>query len=240
MIELGWPQEQLSDDDRARFARYQEASAFFGGEQWLHRRKPGETRLTLNYARALLRKVASYVFPAEPRFSVHIDGDQAVANRAEQALAEAIARNGLATLDIELCVAAAVRGDAAVKISWDAVAKRPIVAGVDPATLIVETAPDDPRRIRTVTQCYGLRGNEIVALFGDDATRHLLDPGRRYRIIERWSDDRWTVTIAGQRFRDDANPYGWIPYVNLANHPGFAGFWGESDLVDLYDVCREI
>ena len=26
----------------------------------------------------------------------------------------------------------------------------------------------------------------------------------------------------------------------LANHPGLAGFWGESDLADLYDVCREI
>ena len=240
MIELGWPQELLSDDDRARFTRYEEGAAFFGGDQWRHRRKPGETRLTLNYARALLRKVASYVFPGEPRFSVHAGGEQALANRAEQALAEAIARNGLATLDIELCVAAAVRGDAAVKISWDAVATRPIVAAVDPATLVVDTAPDDPRRLQTVTQCYGLRGREIVALFGADAARSQLDPNRRYQIVERWSDDRWSVTIAGQRFRDDANPYGWIPYVILTNHPGFAGFWGESDLADLYDVCREI
>ena len=211
MIELGWPQELLSDSDRARFARYEAATAFFDGDQWLHRRKPGETRLTLNYARALLRKVASYVFPAEPRFSVHADGELAIANRTEQALANAIARNGLATLDIELCVAAAVRGDAAVKISWDAIAGRPIVAAVDPATLVVETAPDDPRRIRRVTQCYGLRGSEIAALFGDDTSRLHLDPHRSHQIMERWSDDRWSVTIAGQLLREVANPYGWIP-----------------------------
>jgi hypothetical protein len=240
MIELGWPQELLSDDDRIRFARYEAATAFFGGDQWLQRRKPGETRLTLNYARALLRKVASYVFPDEPRFSVLAEGDQITANRAERVLAEAVARNGLATLDIELCVAAAVRGDAAVKICWDAAAGRPSVAAVDPATLAIDTAPDDPRRIRTATQCYGLRGQEIVSLFGADAARLHLDPNRRYQIVERWSDARWTVTIAGQPFRDEANPYGWIPYVVLANQPGFAGFWGESDLADLYDICREI
>lgn len=239
MIEHGWPQELLSDDDRARFARYEEATHFFSGDQWPNRRKPGDTRLTLNYARALLRKVASYVFPAEPRFSVHGD-DQVLANRAEQALADAIARNGLATLDIELCVAAAVRGDAAAKISWDAATSRPVVAAVDPATLVVETAPDDPRRIRTVTQCYGLRGDEIGTLFGAESGRFHLDPKRGYQIVERWTDDRWTVTIAGQRLRDDVNPYGWIPYVVLTNHPRLAGFWGESDLADLYDVCREI
>jgi hypothetical protein len=40
--------------------------------------------------------------------------------------------------------------------------------------------------------------------------------------------------------RDDANPYGWIPYVVLANNPGPRSPWGESDLIDLYDVCREL
>jgi hypothetical protein len=240
MIELGWPQELLSDADRARFARYERATAFFDGEQWEQRRKPGEARLTLNYARALLRKVAAYVFPAGPQFSVHTEGDQALANRAERALAAAIAGNSLATLDIELCVAASVRGDAAVKISWDPRLGRPVVAAVDPATLVVETAPDDPRRVQTVTQCYGLRGDEIGALFGDGVTRLHLDATRRYRIVERWSDDRWTVTIAGQLVRDEANPYGWIPYVTLINHPDLTGFWGESDLSGLYDVCREL
>jgi hypothetical protein len=238
MIELGWPSDLLADDDRARLARYEEAAAFFAGHQWNRQRKPGETRLTLNYARALLRKTASYVFPAEPRFSVPVDGDQAVANRAERALAETIARNGLTQLDIELCIAAAVRGDAAVKVSWNARDRRAVVAAVDPATLVVDVAPDDPHRIVEVIQCYGLRGSQISAVF-DAAPLHL-DPRRRYQIVERWSDARWSVTVAGQPLRDEPNPYGWIPYVLLTNHPSLTGFWGESDLADLFDVCREL
>ena len=240
MIELGWPTGLLTDDDRARLARYEEAAAFFAGEQWAPRRKPGEARLTLNYARALLRKVASYVFPAEPRFSIPVEGDQALANRAERLLAETIARNRIAPLDIELCVAAAVRGDAAVKVSWDTRAGHPVVAAVDPATLIVEVAPDDPRRVIETVQCYGLRGAQIAALFGDAPARLHLEPSRRYQIVERWSEDRWAVTIAGQPLRNEPNPYGWIPYVVLANHPSLSGFWGESDLADLYDICREL
>lgn len=240
MIELGWPGDLLSDEDRARLARYEEAAAFFAGDQWTQRRKPGETRLTLNYARALLRKVASYVFPAEPRFSVPVDGDQAIANRTERLLAETIARNGLAQLDIKLCVAASVRGDAAVKVSWDAQAGRAVVAAVDPATLAVQVAPDDPRRVIEAIQCYGLRGREIEMLFGAQRAALQLDPQRRYQVIERWSDERWSVTVAGQRLRDETNPYGWIPYVVLTNHPSLSGFWGESDLADLYDVCREL
>jgi hypothetical protein len=114
------------------------------------------------------------------------------------------------------------------------------VAPVDPATLVVETAPDDPRRLRAVTQCYGLPGDDVVALFGEGLSQGQLDPQRRYQVVERWSDERWTVGVAGQRVRDEANPYGWIPYAVLTNHPRLGSFWGESDLADLYDVCREI
>jgi hypothetical protein len=39
---------------------------------------------------------------------------------------------------------------------------------------------------------------------------------------------------------DEPNPYGWIPYVLIPNNPGPRSIWGESDLVDLYDICREL
>ncbi|MCA9859777.1 MAG: phage portal protein, partial [Thermomicrobiales bacterium] len=238
--ELAWPAEMLPADDRARLARYDEALAFFDGNQWIHRRHPGEVRLTLNYARVLLRKVASYVFPAEARFSIAVDGDQQIANRAERLLAETLAYNRLGELDSELCVAASVRGDAAVKVTWDTRSGSAVVATVDPATLMVEAAPDDPRRIVSAMQCYGLTGQEIATVFEVDPVRLSFDPGRRYRIIERWTDAEWMVTVAGQPLLRQPNPYGWIPYVILANHPGLTGIWGESDLADLYDVCREI
>ena len=46
--------------------------------------------------------------------------------------------------------------------------------------------------------------------------------------------------MAGQTARDEANPYGWLPYLVLPNNPSGSQFWGESDLVDLLDVCREL
>ena len=50
---------RLTADDEARIARYAAAIAFHEGDQWTTRRQRGETRLTMNYARALVRKVAS-------------------------------------------------------------------------------------------------------------------------------------------------------------------------------------
>lgn len=240
MIDHGWPPGVVSSEDRARFDRYAAAEAFYDGAQWANRRQPGERRVTANYARALTRKVASYVFPAEARFSVPVEGDQALANRTERLLAETIARNRLAQLDVDLCVAASVRGDAAVKISWNARSGEAVVAAVDPATLIVRCAPDDPRRPVQATQRYEATGQEIGILFGAGAGVLALDPARQYPVTEQWSDDRWQVTVASQRLVDTANPYGWIPYVVLVNQPRLHGFWGESDLEDLYDVCREL
>ena len=56
---LPFPPATLSPDDRLRFARYAEARDFFEGAQWLGRPRRGETRLTFNYARAVVRKTAA-------------------------------------------------------------------------------------------------------------------------------------------------------------------------------------
>ena len=56
--------------------------------------------------------------------------------------------------------------------------------------------------------------------------------GRPVPVAETWSDERWRVEVAGQVVRDEANPYGWIPYVVLPNgtRPGRGG-WGHRRLV---------
>src|SRR4051794_16397058 len=168
MLHVGgeWPEGIGTAEDRGRLARYAEELAFYEGDQWVGRRQRGETRLTFNYARALLRKVASYVFPEPVSFSVPgneetppgrgrwrraPEGDDA-ASRAEQALASAIAANDLAQLDIELCVEASVLGDAALKVTWDVESGRPVVVGVNPATLIAQWLPDRPRQIERISQ----------------------------------------------------------------------------------------
>ncbi|MCC7023020.1 MAG: phage portal protein, partial [Thermomicrobiales bacterium] len=239
---LAWPPGVLGAEDRARFARYAEALAFYEGEQWLGRPRRGETRLTFNYARAIVRKTAAYVFPEPATFTVAPGegGDEATANAAERVLAALCAELDLGRLDAELCIESSALGDAAVKVTWDAVLGRPEVAPVDPATLAVATAPDNPRRVRRLTQVYALAEADATALFGLNGG---VGAGNRLvTVAETWSDARWRVEIGGQVARDGENPYGWIPYVVLPNgaRPGRGGFWGESDLVDLYDACREL
>ena len=239
--EAPWPPGPVTAADRTRWAAYAEALEFYEGNQWLGRRRRGEVRLTFNYARALVRKTASYVFPAPVTFSVPAPEpeDADAARRAELALTEVAAANDLGRLDVALCVEAAVLGDAAVKVTWDARTGRPVVAAVDPGTLTARWAPDDPRRVLRVAQGYGLTGEEVGHVFGEDAAAGL-DAGRVYPVLEDWTDERWTATVAGQTVRAEANPYGWIPYVVLANDPRPHRFWGESDLRDLFDVCREL
>ncbi len=239
-----WPGGGLPAADRARFARYEEALAFYQGEQWLGRQRRGETRLTINYARALVRKVASYVFPGPVRFTVEaqassskLQGEE-VGNRAERALGEVAAANDLAGLDLALCIESSVLGDSAIKVTWDVGMARPSVAAVNPATLIAEWEPDNPRKLTRMTQAYRLRGEAIARLF--PGAGGALGWEQEYPVIERWSDASWSVEIAGQRVRDEANPYGWIPYVTVANNPGPHNPWGESDLIDLFDLCREL
>ena len=240
----GWPPGVLTTADRARHAGYAEALRFYQGGQWRDRPRRGEARLTFNYARSLVRKIAAYVFPAPATFTVRGGEAGGVSatqvNRAERILAETIVRLDLPRLDIELCVDGAVVGDAAVKVTWDAAAGSPVVAPVDPATLVAEWLPDNPRRILTVTQVYGLSGHGIETLFPSRGAGDGLHPSRLYPVVERWTAERWRVEIAGQVVRDQANPYAAIPYVIVPNNPRPHAFWGESDLIDLFDVCREL
>ena len=209
-----WPAGYLRSDDRARFAHY---------DQW----------------RALTRKIASYVYAGPVRFSVSPFGaDDAVATRAEQLLGQVIKANGLDQLDLDLCIAASVLGDAAVKVTWDARTARPAVVAVDPAGLTVWTAGDDPRRVERLAHGYWLTGEQLEPVLG--ARLESWQAGKRYRVIETWTDARWSIAVDGSVVQDGPNPYGWIPYVIAVNNPRSDHFWGESDLIDLADVCREL
>jgi hypothetical protein len=242
-----WPAGTLTAADEARFSAYASALTFFQGQQWPERARRGEPhQLVFNYARALIRKTASYVFPAPVAFSVAADGDmpalREAASRAERRLVELRDALDLGRLDLALCVDSAVLGDAAMKVTWDHARASPRVVAVDPGTLIARWAPDDPRAVDELIQGYGLTGAQIGRMFPDLRQRAPLDvdADRSYPVIERWTADRWRVLIAGQVAHDLPNPYGWIPYVIAANDPRPFSFWGASDLTDLMDVCREL
>ena len=65
--------------DRGRLARYRERREFYEGGQWLGRPKRRQAQLTVNYARALVRKVVSYALPDRVGFTVPVP---ALADRA--------------------------------------------------------------------------------------------------------------------------------------------------------------
>lgn len=240
-----WPSGVMSVEDYDRFARYADLRGFFDGDQWLGRAQRHETRLVFNYARSLIRKTSSYVFPAPVRFSVHPDGESVPArdqaNRAERLLADTIASLQIDRLDLALATDLAVIGDAAMKVTWDDHRHRPRVVPVDPAALVVHHAPDDPWAVTAVIHAYGHPGRDLGSVMSQGQMNSLaLDPERTYPVVETWTERRWQLSVAGQKVVDTPNPYGWIPYVLAHNDPVSDSVWGVSDLTDLIDVCREL
>lgn len=227
----------IQSQDVGRMTRYRELLDFYQGQQWQRRPRAGETQLTINYARGLVRKAASYVFPEPVVFTVTAqEAQRATAERAEAALNELARDQDWHALDFQTLVDASVLGDGAFKVTWDAVNKRPLVVSVDPSGLWAWTAPDNVRDVRRVVQLYTLQAWQASELFG-------LDAGvgdAAVRIVEDWRADRVRIEVAGYLVRDEPNPYGWIPYVIFPNIPQPHELWGSSDLDDLLDVCREL
>jgi hypothetical protein len=265
--------------DKKRLSRYRELRDFYDGTQWLGKPRRGETRVVVNYGRALVRKVVSYALPDPVGFEVPApvltdegggvsrsqgrggnepalpatpppgypatqllraqrDAGEVQANSVETLLAELLAELDADRLDFALAIDSAVLGDGVMKVTWDPIAMRPRLAVVDPSTLLAWWSPDTPTEAYRFAQRYTLPGQAIASLGWSAAGA--LQPDRLYPIVEDWTGDRWLVTIAGQTARDEPNPYGWLPYLVLPNNASGAEFWGESDLEDLLDLCRQL
>lgn len=186
----------LQGQDAERMSHYRNLLDFYEGRQWPRRRRTGETQLTVNYARVLVRKVASYVFPKPVVFSVPAAGglSDVVAARAERLLNELHAQQELHSLDFQTLVDAAVLGDGAFKVTWDPVAAEPVVTAVDPATLWTYAAPDNVRRLTRVLQRYTLPVNQAVDLFGLAGGSGATGP---VQVVEDWRADRVIIEAGG-------------------------------------------
>src|SRR5215210_245469 len=268
--------------DKARLGRYRAHRDFFAGVQWTGKPRRAETRVVVNYARALVRKVVSYALPDPVGFEVPApvltdevgksevgksasrsnaltgrplgtptdrlpdsvlvrarqEAGEEQANRVETLLAELLDELDADRLDFALAIDSAVLGDGVMKVTWDPVALRPRLAVVEPSTLLAWWSPDTPTEAHKFAQHYTLPGQAIAGLGWSEPSA--LQPDRLYPVVEEWTGERWVVTVAGQTARDEANPYGWLPYLVLPNNASGAEFWGESDLADLLDCCREL
>jgi hypothetical protein len=58
--------------------------------------------------------------------------------------------------------------------------------------------------------------------------------------VEVWTAGRFQLVVDGQVVRDGPNPYGFIPFVHVANLQPPNSSWGESDLTHLIPLNREL
>lgn len=133
-------------------------------------------------------------------------------------------------MDFDAALDAAVLGDGAFKVTWDAVKREPRITAVDVQGLYAWWRGDDVRRLIRVVQTYTLPREAVAAQFGVEVG------GRAARVVEDWTEAGLTIEVEGRPLRRGRNPYPWIPYVIFPNESRPHEFWGVSDLEDLVAV----
>ncbi len=232
----------LDKRDSDRRERYRRNLGFYNGEHWSGRARGRERRLTFNYARAAVEKVTSYLM-ADIRSTVPtVDSspeEQERARRAERLLADIAEANSLDQLDFDSEIDTAVLGDGAYKITWDENRGGVRITAPDVQGLHCWWVGDDVNRIRRIASRYTLDADEARELHG-------VHPSARGRgradvtITEVWDDKRFQLWAGDTLVRDEANPYGLIPFVVYPNIRAPKQFWGVSDIPAMVEPIREL
>lgn len=244
----GWPARQppaQTAHSLARLGRYGEYRAFYEGDQWRDLPVPGERRLTFNYARVFVNKAASYLMGKAPSWEAEPvgkgAGPRAVAGvrAVEDYLAGVADFNNLAGLDLDSAISAATLGDGAYTVRWDAGAGLPRIAAIDPAGIEARWRVDDLQTLLWLRQRYWLAPAELTPA----QLARLPQPYDWYQPLpacEEWTPAAWRLTLNGHEIDGGGNPYGQIPYILFPNLRVPGEFWGESDLVDILRLQREL
>ena len=232
----------LDKRDTERRERYRRNLAFYDGDHWPGRARGRERRLTFNYAKAAVEKVTSYLM-ADVRSTVPpIDAspeEQERARRAERLLADIAEANSLDQLDFDTEIDTAVMGDGAYKITWDDERGGIRITAPDVQGLHCWWVGDDVNRIRRVASRYSLDTDEARELHG------IRPPARggsqaRVTVTEVWGEKRFQLWAGDTLVRDEANPYGLIPFVVYPNIRAPKQFWGVSDIPAMVEPIREL
>ena len=243
MNNLTLPQ-QIERMDTDRLRAYSENLAFYSGGQWLGRSRRKERRLTFNYSRSFIDKITSYLM-AEIGFTVEpYDASEEAARRAEEAsraLAAAYSDNDVQQLDFDTELDAAVLGDAAYKVTWDAEEERVRVSAPDVQGIFAWWVGDDVNRVWRVASRYKLSADEVELLYGS-GTRAPASASKRPEstIVEVWTAESFEIWIDNAMQESRANPYGFIPFVIFPNIREPKRFWGVSDVPAIMEPAREL
>lgn len=227
---------QLLHRDIERIKGYRELLDFYYGKQWPGANRRGEKRLTFNYAKTVIDKVASYLmsgvsFAVDPL----VDSAEAreKARRAEQALSHVYEVNNLEQLDFETEIDAAILGDACYKVFWDSKSRSVRVTAPDAQGLYAWWSGDDPSQVWRVATKYSLSADEVEALY------RLSPKGKTAVVIEVWTDNDFEIWVDGTSVEKKANPCGFIPFIIYPNLREPKKFWGISDLAQLMEPQQE-
>jgi hypothetical protein len=231
----------------ARLRRYRQYQDFYEGRHF-ERARNGRSNLVLNYARAIVDKGIAYLLGRGIGFGVlprreSSGRDRRRAAEAEQLLYDVAWENDVEGVDLQVAQNSAVLGDGVYKVLWEPALGRIRILSVDPRTFFATWAGDDSATLRRVEVLYslgsedlalggyGLAPGEAEALCGSDGTAE---------VVERWTPTELEVVVARTTTRRGANPYGFIPFVHVPNLPLANDPWGQSDLVDVIPINREI
>ncbi|MBI2724011.1 MAG: phage portal protein [Chloroflexi bacterium] len=239
--------EQLRRMDADRMRRYAENLAFYAGEQWpamMVRQK--HRRLVFNYAKTMVDKTTSYLMSGL-NFAVDAaDDTPAAAGRAratEGALARVYDANALDQLDFDTEIDAAILGDGAYKVTWDAEERRVRVTAPDVQGLFAWWAGDDVARVWRVASRYAVDAEWARATYGitpKAARVRAGGPTPAVEIVEAWTAADFSLWADGVRIEQRENPYGFIPFVIYPNLREPKQFWGVGDLPAIKEPLREL
>jgi len=222
--------------DGERMRRYKELLDIYQGVQWQGRERPGEKRLTFNYARVIVDKLTSYLMSGV-KIVVDSSDDSTKAKEkarhAEQALIQAYEENGLEQLDFETEVDCAVLGDAGYKVVWDTEQSRVCVTAPDIQGLHVWTRGDDISKVWQVASRYVVDSDSARALYA------VKPKGKTATVIELWTSQDFQLWIDDKLLEQKTNPYGFTPFVIFPNLREPKQFWGISDLMQIIEPQRE-
>ena len=178
--------QQLEQRDRERLRAYREHLEFYGGAQWRGSPRQRERRLTFNYVRAFIDKLASYLTDGMSVMVEPWDSSPEAADRSrrgQEALLSIAASSALEQLDYETEVDTAILGDGCYKVTWDAESGdggdgRVRVTAPDVQGVFAWWAGDDMSRLWRVASRYPLAAEEAEALYGVRARGGRIVSGR--------------------------------------------------------------
>jgi hypothetical protein len=228
---------QLNRHDIDRLRDYRGLLDFYHGRQWEGRERRGEKRLTFNYTRVFIDKVASYLMSGI-NFAVEAEGgseeDKTKAQRAEAALRQVYEDNNLEQLDLETEIDCAILGDACYKVIWDSEVKKVRITAPDVQGIYAWWLGDDTSRIWRVASKYSLTAEETEFLY------QVKPKAKKATVVELWTDGEFELYLDDNLIESKPNPYGFIPFIIYPNLREPKKFWGISDLSQIMESQREL